>query len=133
LIRTSYEITTELEYIHVPDKWDNCTLVPAHRIEIPGCTIEPVTLDNFSKTLKRARERALTISGYMLDEENPAYPDFPVFPRIEEAFEGPKWSSPKKPKTKGIKKAKPKAPPMAEPASTDEEPDWNYYFPSEAV
>jgi hypothetical protein len=64
-IRYPFEVTGELQWIYVPDKWDDFTKIPAHREIITGVRVDPVSIESFVAACKRARELALVLSGYM--------------------------------------------------------------------
>jgi hypothetical protein len=64
-IKWPFEVTGELEWIDVPDKWDDFTLIPAHQIRIPGVRVDTQPFKSLQVACKRAMERALVLSGYM--------------------------------------------------------------------
>ena len=61
-----YEVTGELAWIDVPERWDDFTRIPAHKKVIPGVKVDTQPYPSLVQASKRARERALCLSGYML-------------------------------------------------------------------
>jgi hypothetical protein len=65
-----FEVTGELEFVTIPERWDGFTPIPAHQIEIPGVRLSTTALRTFQEAAELANTRALCVSGYM-------GPDFP--------------------------------------------------------